>query len=172
MIHAPITDDELPGVEATFSFTPQGSNGLVLVGVRVSAMDGTPLSITTLPLSRWERRARGAAAKQLLATEQNPSGNAEEVAASLVAARYPELEDATHGNALRRRKGLLKLAKAAAEYAEATAAGAQNPAETLAERYDTSAATVRGWLHRARREGLAPASIHPNATVNKQGATS
>ena len=172
MIHVPITDDAFPSIEATFSYAPQGQTGLGLAKIQITATDGTTLHFAALPLNRWEKRARGAAVKQLVTAEQIPLESTEGVAARLVSTRHPELADATRGNALRRRESLLHLAKMAAEYAEATAEGAKNPAQVLGDRYGVSAATVRSWLHRARREGLTVGSTHPNATVNSQGRLS
>lgn len=158
MIYVPITDDTLPGVEATFSYVLREGETLALVEVRIATADGAVSvpSIQEMPLGRWEKRARGTATKQLMTAEPDALER-------LVLSRHPELASVTGGNALRRRNSLLHLARMAAEYAAAMESGASNPAQTVGQRYSVSAATVRGWVHRARREGLAPRSMHPNA---------
>lgn len=76
---------------------------------------------------------------------------------------FPELNGELKGNALRRRNSLVHLAKMMAEYRRAEASGARNAAQVVADKFDVSAATVRSWLHRARREGLAHESLHANS---------
>jgi hypothetical protein len=160
VIHIPITDSALPGVEATFSYALRGDT-LALIEVRIAAAGTVSVpAIQEMPLSRWEKRAWGTAMRRLLAAEETPERR--------VLARHPQLANVTHGNALRRWKSLVHLASVAAEYADAMEAGASNPAQTVGHRHNVSAATVRGWLHRARREGLAPTSTHPNAVGSRK----
>jgi hypothetical protein len=123
-------------------------------------------SLVDLPLRRWEKAALAAAEQRMLTT--GPHGqhiDPDSVARDLVLDRHPELATATGGNALRRLNGLLHLAKMYGEYKRAEWAGSENPAQTLADAHGVTPATVRGWLHRARKEGLAPASDHPNAAT-------
>ncbi|MEU6703885.1 hypothetical protein [Streptomyces wuyuanensis] len=163
----------------------------VRVGFRFGSVPGSPLEVLTVsiegreglagsaegsgglpasvfreaPLSRWERAARAAAERRLVAAGPGFQQVAPEVMAEMIVAeRFPELAGAVGGNALRRRKGLLHLAAIVQEYKLAEEQGASNPAQLLAETHGVSPGTVRSWLTRARREGLAPESSHPNAT--------
>lgn len=130
---------------------------------------GIETPLRELPVSRWEKAARAAAERRLVA--DGPYGQQvppDDLARIVVDQRFPELADATGGNALRRRNGLIHLAKMVKEYREVEETGASNPAQVLAERHKVSTATVRGWLHRARKEGLALGSSHPNAGPRSQ----
>jgi hypothetical protein len=156
-------------IGAVFKFGLSPGRPLLTLSYRVygSLSDGTAgiqSPLRDLPVARWEKAARGAAERRLV--DLGPYGQSvdpEDLAEIQVNEKFPELADATGGNALRRRKSLLHLAQMAAEYAEIVESGARNPAQVLGERHKVSAGTVRSWLHRARREGLALGSTHPNA---------
>ncbi|MFJ4623076.1 hypothetical protein [Streptomyces sp. NPDC088812] len=147
-----------------FKFGLIAGRPLVTLGFNVWSEWGIQGALSNLPITRWEKAARGAAERRLVVDGPYGQGvSPDDLAEILVNERFPELADATGGNALRRRNSLLNLAKMAAEYAEIMESGAKNPAQVLGDRYHVSAATVRSWLHRARREGLALGSAHPNA---------
>lgn len=152
-------------VFVTFEFGLAPGLPLYVLDYRVSSFQGIRTPLRDLPVARWERAAQAAAERRLVAggpygQHVDPKG----LAQTIVDKKFPELAGAAKGNALRRRKALLQLAEKAAEYMQVRESGATNPAEVLAEQHGVSAATVRGWLHRARREGLALESGHPNAT--------
>lgn len=164
VVKVELRDGEYPPVclQFEFGFVPLATPQLVSATVQADGFRG---SLADLPLRRWEKAARSAAEQRLVSTGSHgqhvdPDG----VARGLVLERYPNLEGATGGNALRRLNGLLHLAKMYGEYKDAEWAGIENPAQALADKYGVTTATVRGWLHRARKEGLAPVSDHPNAT--------
>jgi hypothetical protein len=161
--------DEALGLFAIFEFGLVPGLPLGVLGYRVSSLNLIDTPLRELPVSRWEKAARAAAERRLVAAGpygQQVSGD--DLARTLVDAKFPELSDAAGGNALRRRNGLLHLAKMAYEYMQIQESGAANPAQALAERHGVSSATVRGWLHRARKEGLALESEHPNARPRVQ----
>lgn len=91
---------------------------------------------------------------------------------ALVMQLFPELDGALRGNALRRRRSLVFLAGVAREYTQLQVAGDSNPAQTMAEEHGVASGTVRGWLARARREGVAPASSHGNSIISQEGRPS
>src|ERR1044072_992987 len=161
--------DEEQGLFVIFEFGLVPGLPLGVLGCRVTSLNWIDTRLRDLPVTRWEKAARAAAERRLVAG--GPYGqqvSAGDLAESLVNEKFPELAGASGGNALRRRNGLVHLAKMAHEYMEARESGAENPTAVLAERYEVSAATVRGWLHRARREGLALESSHPNARHRAQ----
>jgi hypothetical protein len=140
------------------------SGELVLIEIRIRATEGDALvvgGLGPLPLARWDRSARFRAATE----GAEPS---EELALARVRTLHPALGPHCSGNARRRWASLVGLAKVAEEYGRIAACGVANPALLLAAQHGVPAGTVRSWLHKARREGLAPGSTHPNATVNKQ----
>jgi hypothetical protein len=165
-----VTDSSLPGLQAELRFGTVSGGALQLLRFDLSpVVDGEeirPTDLRAVTVSRWERAARAAAERRTLTEgpqgqHVDPEGEAE----LLVDRLFPTLADATGGNALRRKRSLLHLARIASEYRLAEATGAKNPAQLLAEQHGVTASTVRSWLHRARREGLAFESTHPNAAT-------
>lgn len=149
---------------ALFKFGMIPTLGIRIVTFTAFSDQGFETALKDLPVSRWEKVARAAAERTLMAS--GPYGQhvaPEDMAEIIVNQKFPELAGATGGNALRRRNGLIHLAVMFQEYKRAEETGVENPAQVLAEQHSVSAATVRGWLHRARKEGLAPESTHPNA---------
>lgn len=160
-----LTDDDVPGATASFLFGALPDMPMELLSFGVTRKpEGRLLVVRDLPLTRWERAARAEAERSLVTTGPHGQHVSEEsTARSMVDARFPELRDASGGNALRRRNALVHLAEIAQEYKRAEAAGARNPAQIIADHHAVTSSTVRGWMHRARREGLAAESPHPNA---------
>ncbi|MGW3024521.1 helix-turn-helix domain-containing protein [Streptomyces sp. NPDC001221] len=164
-----VKDSELD-LFVTFEFGLLPGHPLRVLSYRVTSIHGIEVPLRDLPILRWEKAAQAAAERRLVAG--GPYGQQADraaVAQMIVDEKFPELVGASKGNALRRRKALLQLAEQVSEYMEAKESGSSNPAQVLADRYGVSAATVRGWLHRARREGLALESAHPNASPRPQG---
>lgn len=164
-IEAEVEDGEYPDLRAYFNFGFVPTLAPSLIGFSVQSFASYRGSAADLPLRRWEKVARAAAEQRLIAA--GPHGqhvDPASLARDVVFEKYPELKEATRGNALRRRNGLLHLAQMHAEYKNAEWSGVENPTQALADTHGVTAATVRGWLYRARREGLAPESSHPNAT--------
>lgn len=173
-VEATVSDEEHPHVAATFTYLAAATQPLISIGVNVHARpDAGSISNATIgasairemPLARWDRTAQAAVVQRLSnAPSEQPQPQPATSAEDLVNERFPELNPPADGHAARRRKSLLHLAEAAEEYALIAASGDRNPAGALAARRGTTPSTVRGWLHRARREGLAPESQHPNAS--------
>ncbi|MDX2703172.1 helix-turn-helix domain containing protein [Streptomyces sp. PA03-6a] len=157
--------DEDPQAFVIFKFGLVPGRPLVVLSYEVHSTHGLEVPLKNLPAARWEKAARAAAERQLVAG--GPYGQQVQpgyLAGALVDKLFPELVNATGGNELRRRNGLLHLAKMAEEYKSLEESGSSNPTQTLADKHGVSPATVRGWLHRARKEGLALESSHPNAS--------
>lgn len=163
-----VRDPDYDGM-ALFKFGMIPNQGMRIVTFTAFSAQGLEVSVKDLPLARWEKAARAAAERRLMAGGPYVQHVApEDLAQSVVDEKFPELAGATGGNALRRRNGLIHLAKMFEEYKRAEESGVENPAQVLAGKHSVSAATVRGWLHRARKEGLAPESAHPNAGPRTQ----
>ncbi|MFF2511664.1 hypothetical protein [Streptomyces sp. NPDC058086] len=163
-----VKDPELD-VHVTFELGLIPGQPLRVLSYRVLSFHGIDTPLKDLPVIRWEKAAKAAAERRLVGG--GPYGQnvaPEDLAKLIVDQKFPELAGVTGGNGLRRKNGLLQLAQRAAEYMEAKESGSSNPAQVLADRHGVSAATVRGWLHRARREGLALESAHPNAGPRPQ----
>jgi hypothetical protein len=162
-IEVMVRDPDYDGT-ALFKFGMVPTLGMRLVSFTAFSDQGFETALKDLPVSRWEKVARAAAERTLMATGPHGQHVAPEAMAEIIVnEKFPELAGATGGNALRRRNGLIHLAMMFQEYKRAEETGVENPAQVLAEQHSVSAATVRGWLHRARKEGLAPESTHPNA---------
>lgn len=142
------------GGTVTCQFERTGKS-LVLADFRATPAPGGGTGRTAwlakAPISRWLRMARA------------------EVEARIYGYEIATPDDGLRGNAARRHDALIRLARVAQEYRAAEAAGHRNPAAVVGAAHGVSAATVRSWLFRARREGLAAASDHLNATVNAEG---
>lgn len=176
-VKATVLDDEHPDVAVTFEYLVMPAKPLLSVGVHVhSRAADDPMhnatigasAIREMPLARWDRTAQAAVVHLLSdVPSEQPQLPVATFAEELVNEKFPELNPPTDGHAARRRNSLIHLAGAAEEYARITATGERNPAGVLAQRRGTTASTVRGWIHRARREGLAPESRHRNATGSR-----
>lgn len=120
-------------------------------------------AIRELPLSKLERAARQALGFPMLNPDAAQSGTwlravpAEDIpglARDTVRERHPEVNPDEGPAAVRRWNRLIRLAEVWLEYQAAEAAGDKAPTNTIAEARNVAPATVRGWLHHARREGL------------------
>lgn len=159
-----VRDDHHPSVAPDLVYERAASGELVLSEIRIRAAEGGSLlvgGLGPLPLARWDRSARFQAATQ---AGEPP----EELALARVRVLHPELGPHCTGNVRRRWASLVGLARVAEEYGRIAACGVANPALLLAAQHGVPAGTVRSWIHKARREGLAPESTHANATVNRQ----
>lgn len=160
-IVVPIHDEQHPEVSVELRYARGTDGTLALIGFTVLPTGGGNLassSIKDLPFARWDRMARFQAATS--STE-----DLDGLALRRVKEAWPDLGTHCRGHAKRRWQALVRLARFAEEYARIAATGSSNPAAVLGERHHVPEATVRGWLHRARREGLASASLHPNAVA-------
>lgn len=163
-IEVTVKDPEYDDGIAVFKFGSIPNQGMRVVTFTVFSALGLKTSLKDLPVARWEKVARASAERRLMAGGPYVQHVApEDMAEAIVNEKFPELAGAAGGNALRRRNGLVHLAVMFQEYKRAEESGVENPAQALAEKHSVTAATVRGWLHRARKEGLAPESTHPNA---------
>lgn len=163
-VEATVFDDDHPGVATTFRYLAIATQPLLTLGINVHSRDEKPgitnasigaSGMREMPIARWDRMAQAVAVKRLSDTMATDSETTPaEWAEALVREKFPELSKPTDGHAKRRRNSLLHLAEAAEEYARIAATGERNPAGVLAARRGTTASTVRGWLHRARREGV------------------
>jgi hypothetical protein len=157
---------------------------LPLGALRIEPRPDTPVRRTSvltvsgvrdLPLARWETSARAHVAQYL--TEQqwwNPdpaevalvgkmmgmepediTGLQSAVApAALVRRLHPGLSESTKPTDVRRYRGLLHLAEVAQEFRSAQMEGVPDPAVSVAKARDVNPATVRSWIHRARKARL------------------
>ncbi|MFE5139282.1 hypothetical protein ACFRDV_16665 [Streptomyces fagopyri] len=165
IVAATVFDDDHPDVAATFKYLAIATQPLQTIGVSVDSRAGDDpyvnatvgaSAIREMPIARWDRTAQAAVVQQLgEATGEEPAVSAAAWAETLVSEKFPELNEPKDGHALRRRNSLLHLAEAAEEYTRIASTGERNPAGVLAARRGTTPSTVRGWLHRARREGVA-----------------
>ncbi|MFB6889416.1 helix-turn-helix domain-containing protein [Kitasatospora sp. NPDC056327] len=172
-VEVQVSDSSHVAITAFLRFGYMPEIPLQLMGIQLAptkASEGLmPSELRDLPLHRWERAARAAAENALLAGA--PHGQAVDPACeaeALIAERFPELNGDLRGNALRRRRSLVHLAQMMSEYRLAEQMGSRNPAQQVADKFGVTAATVRSWLHRARREGLASESHHPNAVTSRK----
>lgn len=172
MVEATVFDDDHPDVAITFRYLAVPAKPLITVGVSVQSREQDPYSNVTvgasaireMPIARWDRTAQASVVQQLSeGAGEEPQTSAAAWAEGLVNEKFPELIEPRDGHAVRRRNSLLHLAEAAEEYARIASTGERNPAGVLAERRGTTASTVRGWLHRARREGVARDISAPGA---------
>lgn len=164
-VEATVFDDDHPEVATTFRYLAVATQPLLTIGVNVhSRAEGDIFNNATIgasamremPIARWDRTAQAVVVKQLSdSMAEEPKASPAEWAEALVSEKFPELDEPKDGHAKRRRNSLLHLAEAAEEYTRIAATGERNPAGVLAARRGTTASTVRGWLHRARREGVA-----------------
>ncbi|MGW0417491.1 hypothetical protein [Streptomyces sp. NPDC003015] len=120
-------------------------------------------AIRELPLSKLERTARQALGLPMLNPDAAQSGtwlravppqDIPGLARDTVRGRHPEVDPDEGPAAARRWNRLIRLAEVWLEYQAAEAAGDRAPTNTIAEARNVAPATVRGWLHHARREGL------------------
>ncbi|MBM7091029.1 hypothetical protein JTP67_21295 [Streptomyces sp. S12] len=119
-------------------------------------------AIRELPLSKLERAARQALGMPLLDPDAVQAGTwllvpAQDIPAlarETVRERHPEVDPDAGPAAARRWKRLTRLAEVWLEYQAAEASGDRSPTNTIAEARGVAPATVRGWIHHARREGL------------------
>lgn len=163
LIEATVYDDDHPDVETTFQYLAIPGQALLTKGVNVQERADDEYSNATvgasavreMPIARWDRTAQMAVVRQLAAEDDAPHASPAQWAEDLVREKFPELDEPRDGHDVRRRNSLLHLAEAAEEYARIVATGERNAAGVLAERRGTTPSTVRGWLHRARREGVA-----------------
>ncbi|MEV5182864.1 hypothetical protein AB0K88_24200 [Streptomyces werraensis] len=141
-------------------------------GFGIEPSRGTPsnnwqtLNATTirdLPLSKLERAARQALGLPMLNPDAVQSGtwlraappqDIPGLARETVRNRHPEVDPEAGPAAARRWKRLIRLAEVWLEYQAAEASGDRAPTNTIAEARGVAPATVRGWIHHARREGL------------------
>lgn len=69
---------------------------------------------------------------------------------------YPGLEDDQTKAGMRRYYSMLNLAEVTRRYAYLVLDGEKNPTGRIAEEEDVKPATVRSWLHRAKKAGFYP----------------
>ncbi|MFD9905893.1 hypothetical protein [Streptomyces sp. NPDC059063] len=117
--------------------------------------------IRNLPLVRWESAARlhvdaylmkGQKLDVVPAYKNDLDWEAQELALE----HYPDIADVSTPGAMRRRKSMTHLASVAMEYTTHTLAGVKDPAAAIARSREANPATVRSWIHRARKAGFLP----------------
>lgn len=188
-----VIDDEHwsfgPSFEYLISRRSDDGVDVQLVGMRVGGPHGAPghialgtsiSEIRDMPLARWEQAARASLTMKYGAPPaanraQSAQGGTPEDVIARVFELFPELRD-DHTPAGRRRfKSLSRLARLAYQYMQLVAEGRGDPSAELARQLDESPATVRSWIHRARKVGLLGAAVGRTAGVaasrNLQRAT-
>lgn len=139
----------------------KGPTGVHVVGAAGS--DGAPprlgvAILRDLPIARWERVARLAAAVgplEGLAYSRNVKADAERLVRSL----HPGVDLRSGKAGARRWRRLTKLAEVSLEYYRAQMSGVHRYAEAVAEGRDVAPATVRSWIFQAQREGITTEAV-------------
>jgi hypothetical protein len=172
MVTAAVEDDEHPTIAGTFGYltawvssTP--GDDLFLQSVRVGPPPGHPVGkiaqltvslVRDLPLARWEAAARAHVAFRIRRPSVRPGTvghlSRDLRAAMLVKRLYPSLADSETKADQRRYRSLVHLATIAEAFQVKQIEGTPDPAAAVARDMDVNPATVRSWLHRARKAGL------------------
>ncbi|MBM0238434.1 hypothetical protein JNW88_17080 [Micromonospora sp. ATA32] len=179
-VEVTVQDSEDPRLTATFGYVIGAfTRPLLLRSIAVGPSAGVPLGkqarltisgVRDLPLSRWEAAARAHLVQrfslsedQVLKVARIGLGAAEEDLrrmadiigpAKSVERLYPGLEHSDRPADVRRYRSLLHLAEVAQEYRSAQLEGVPDPAAKVARDRAVNPATVRSWLHRARKARL------------------
>lgn len=134
----------------------KGPAGIHVVGAAGSGGVPPRLGVAILrdlPIARWERVARLAAALgplEGLAYSRNVKADAER----LVRYLHPGVDPRSGKAGARRWRRLTKLAEVSLEYYQTQMSGVHRYAEAVAEGRDVAPATVRSWIFQAQREGI------------------
>ncbi|MET9414111.1 hypothetical protein ABZY03_07955 [Streptomyces klenkii] len=117
--------------------------------------------VRELPLARLERAARGLfelsyriPREGVARMGKREAATISEAAQVMVRELHPDLDETAGAGAARRWKRLVRLAEVVQEYQMAVTRGDKSPAATVAEARDVAPATVRSWMHQARKEGF------------------
>ncbi|MFI9236911.1 hypothetical protein [Streptomyces sp. NPDC053079] len=117
--------------------------------------------VRELPLARLERAARGlfefsyrGPREGVVRMGKQDAATISEAAQAMVRELHPDLDEMAGAGAARRWKRLVRLAEVVQEYQMALARGDKSPAATVAEARGVAPATVRSWVHQARKEGF------------------
>ncbi|MFE7237903.1 hypothetical protein [Streptomyces sp. NPDC057580] len=162
-VTATVTDPAHPKRAALFEYIGMPGHRLAPVSVTVGPAPDLPYDeyvsipprdLRDLPLARWESAARWRAELEL--GQGGSSDKRPESAEAWVFKLYPELRDDDTPAAQRRLRGLTHVADIAMEYATLSILGVKDPAAAIARRRDAKPATVRSWIHRARKAGFLP----------------
>ncbi len=177
-VEATVRDDEEPRLVARFGYVASAfAKHLLLRSVAIEPAPGMELGkqarltiagVRDLPLARWEAAARAHISQKLSMTLDEHrqlwgklAGPAEAdriltfiSPAVRVQQLYPGLAQSSTPGDMRRYKSLLRLAEVADEYQRAQRDGVHDPAAFVARNRGEKPATVRSWLHRARKAGL------------------
>ncbi|MEO3930749.1 hypothetical protein ABGB07_43935 [Micromonosporaceae bacterium B7E4] len=188
MVRCDVVDDDngLFGPSFEYFVIHRGDGGvdLHLVGMRVGGPHGTSgfnatrtsvSEIRDMPLARWEQAARASLTMKysgaLPPAEERPQPALDWTQDDLnarVLELFPELRGDDTPAGRRRLKSLSRLARTANHYMELLAAGRSDPAAEMARRLNESPATVRSWIHRARKVGLLSPAVGRTAGVSAQ----
>ncbi|MFF7021947.1 hypothetical protein ACFY97_13130 [Streptomyces klenkii] len=117
--------------------------------------------VRELPLARLERAARSlfelsyrVPREGVARMGRRDASSVTENAEAVVRRLHPDLDQKAGAGAARRWKRLVRLAEVIQEYQMAVTRGEKSPATTVAESRGVAPATVRSWMHQARKEGF------------------
>ncbi|MFJ7590816.1 hypothetical protein ACIQZO_26275 [Streptomyces sp. NPDC097617] len=163
-----VTDPNAPGRAAVFEYIAVPGYRLSPIAITVRPAPGLPYAeyisvkpsdMRDLPLSRWESAAQFQAEIQLGRGGPGgpyPVGDQTGGAEELVLKHFPELANDTTPAGLRKMRSMTHLASVAIEYATHSIFGVKDPAGAIARAREANPATVRSWIHRARKAGFLP----------------
>ncbi|MFF3897929.1 hypothetical protein ACFYY3_33210 [Streptomyces sp. NPDC001812] len=168
-VTATVVDPNHPKRQAVFEYIAVPNHRLAPVSVTVRPAPDLPFGeyvaawpseVRDLPLSQWETSARLLAEVMLGHDVFRDAGEFEpgqgRTAEEWVLERYPELLGDNSPAGRRRLRSLTHLADVALDYARRSIYGAKDPAAAIARSRDANPATVRSWIHRARKAGFLP----------------
>ncbi|WP_251060564.1 hypothetical protein [Streptomyces sp. ISL-100] len=178
LVSAQLIDSEHPELAAEFEYLCISAEGQLFPrAVRVGPAPELPLGRTIpvtagmlrdLPLARWESAARSHTQASLQAWEQNGLVDGlgrltlralrDLKPEQLVEVIEPGLRESTRKADVRRYYSLLHQCSVAIEYTKLRMEGVKDPAARMARNHDVQPATVRSWLHRARKSGILPSN--------------
>lgn len=166
-ITAEVMDAEHSQLLATFTYgcwwphpMTSGPMSAYLMGMHVARRPDhfpelTVSRIRDLPLARWEAAARAHVVEKYSLTPADVDLVMEALTpVSRVDRLYPGLRDSTGAGDKRKYKSLMHLAEIANEFTGRQLVGEPDPATSIARDRGVNPATVRSWLHRARKAGL------------------
>ncbi|MBF6047741.1 hypothetical protein GO001_21260 [Streptomyces sp. NRRL B-1677] len=167
LVTATLLPSGYPEICATFEYALSPGHALFPLGFSVRPAPGRPVSksvelemrtIRSLPLTSWEASARAHAEVELLGESisipRERAASAQATAKALLERSYPDLDPTASKADARKYKSLLHLAEISAEYMLERLFGNVDAPAAIAKRREVNPATVRSWLHRARKAGL------------------
>jgi hypothetical protein len=172
-ITATVVDPQHPKRAATFGYIGVPGHSLAPVSIAVGPPPDLPTSdyvatfpsdVRDLPLGRWEIAARFRVEARLHRSEftevvltSRKTAHAKDWSAEdRVFELFPDLRNDDSPAARRRLASMTRLATVAQAYIVHSIFGVKDPAAEIAREMGANPATVRSWIHRARKAGFIP----------------